>query len=344
MLGAATAISLAGVAIGRGPAFVRSLRGAWGRYALGGALDHGRVLDGARRRPAGADGLRRRPARVVGRLRGARRLAPAPRAPRPGPAVLVDDRGRGSRAPSWCSAERPSSRPEFGNESPGRIVDRCGPAPPGPERWNDEQRTQDRRPARRARRALHGGGRRVRRCERPRHRARHRPGLLRRDSYWFTDKLAIGRPGQAGHRAPGPASCTRMVGDLARGPTCRCRGSTCRPELQPNAFATGRNPHHAVVASPQGILQPLAAGRARRACWPTRSAHVKQPRHPHRFGRRRASRSGITFVARMAMWSAIFGGGATMTATEATPSACSPWRSSPRSPPALIQMASVRSP
>jgi len=73
MLGAATAISLAGVAIGRGPAFVRSLRGAWGRYALGGALTtvaYSMVLAAGRLAPTGYVAALRESSVVFGALAG----------------------------------------------------------------------------------------------------------------------------------------------------------------------------------------------------------------------------------------------------------------------------------
>jgi len=56
MLGAATALTIAGVVIGRGPAFVRSFPGAWPRYFAGGActtVAYSMVLAAGRLAPAG---------------------------------------------------------------------------------------------------------------------------------------------------------------------------------------------------------------------------------------------------------------------------------------------------
>ena len=79
------------------------------------------------------------------------------------------------------------------------------------------------------------------------------------------------------------------------------------PGDTPNAFATGRNPEHAVVAATEGILRVLSEDELEGVI-AHELAHVK-----HRdilIATLVASMAGtITFVARMAMYASIFSGG-----------------------------------
>jgi heat shock protein HtpX len=79
------------------------------------------------------------------------------------------------------------------------------------------------------------------------------------------------------------------------------------PGETPNAFATGRNPEHAVVAVTEGILRTLSEDELEGVI-SHELAHVK-----HRdilIATLVASMAGtITFVARMAMYASMFGGG-----------------------------------
>ena len=74
-------------------------------------------------------------------------------------------------------------------------------------------------------------------------------------SYWFSDKivLAMYRAKQVGpdHRL------SRMVAELAQRAQLPMPKVYIIPEASPNAFATGRNPHHAAVAATEGLLQIL---------------------------------------------------------------------------------------
>jgi len=74
-------------------------------------------------------------------------------------------------------------------------------------------------------------------------------------SYFFSDKIVLS---SYGAQEVGPDHrLYRIVGRLAERaglPMPRCY---VIPQPSPNAFATGRNPHHAAVAATEGILQIL---------------------------------------------------------------------------------------
>lgn len=77
-------------------------------------------------------------------------------------------------------------------------------------------------------------------------------------SYWFSDKIALS---MSGAREVGPQDAPeyyQMVQRLAARANLPMPRVYIIPEMTPNAFATGRDPHHAAVAATEGILQILS--------------------------------------------------------------------------------------
>jgi heat shock protein HtpX len=126
-------------------------------------------------------------------------------------------------------------------------------------------------------------------------------------SYWFSDKIAVKAAGAkpvTEQEAPGLYA---MVRDLTRQSGMPMPKLYVSPAAQPNAFATGRNPRHAAVAVTAGILQALDEDELR-GVLAHELSHVRN-RDILIGSVAAAVAMGITFVARIAMWGAIFGGG-----------------------------------
>ncbi len=126
-------------------------------------------------------------------------------------------------------------------------------------------------------------------------------------SYWFSDSIAI-RAARAR-----PVSEAQMpdyyavVRDLTTRAGMPMPKLYVTPDLQPNAFATGRNPEHAAVAVTQGILQ-MCSWEELRGVLAHEISHV---------GNRDILISSvaatiamaITLLSRMAAWGGLFFGG-----------------------------------
>ena len=125
-------------------------------------------------------------------------------------------------------------------------------------------------------------------------------------SYWFSDKLALrSAKAQVITREQAP-EFYEMIERLAARADMPMPTVAISPNAQPNAFATGRGPKHAVVCATQGLLQSLSRDEVE-GVMAHELMHVK-----HRdilIGSVAAAiATAISFMAQMAMFSSMFGG------------------------------------
>jgi heat shock protein HtpX len=125
-------------------------------------------------------------------------------------------------------------------------------------------------------------------------------------SYWFSDKMVL-----AMYQAqPLDEASAPMVYRIVRGLATRAGMPMPRiyliPTDTPNAFATGRNPEHAVVAVTEGILRILDEEELE-GVLAHELSHVKN--RDVLISTIAATLAGaITYLAHMAQWAAMFGG------------------------------------
>ena len=126
-------------------------------------------------------------------------------------------------------------------------------------------------------------------------------------SYWMSDKLAV-RAARAREVQPGELDWLRAdLEALAARGAMRTPRLFISPDMQPNAFATGRNESTALVCVTQGLLRTLDRDEVRGVV-AHELAHIK-----HRdilIGSIAAAvATGISAIANMAMFAGMFGGG-----------------------------------
>ncbi len=126
-------------------------------------------------------------------------------------------------------------------------------------------------------------------------------------SYWYSDKIVL-RMYRAQETTPQQApEIHQMVSALTQRAGLPMPKICVIPEEAPNAFATGRNPDHAVVAVTDGLIRTMNREEIM-GVLAHELAHVKN--RDILIGSIAATMAGaIMMVASMARWAAIFGGG-----------------------------------
>jgi len=132
-------------------------------------------------------------------------------------------------------------------------------------------------------------------------------GVMNFGSYWFSDKIVLSLY-RAKEVTPNQApELYEMVHTLSRNAGLPMPKVYIIPQDSPNAFATGRNPEHAVVAVTEGLLRIMDREEIM-GVLAHELAHVKN--RDILIGSIAATMAGaVMFLASMARWSAIFGGG-----------------------------------
>ena len=132
-------------------------------------------------------------------------------------------------------------------------------------------------------------------------------GVMNFVSYWWSDKIVLRmyKASEVGRDdAPELYSDVEELAQIAGLPMPRVY---VIPEQAPNAFATGRDPHHSVVAVTQGIMRLLNRSELKGVI-AHELAHIRN--RDILIGSVAATIAGaITYLAYMAQFAAIFGGG-----------------------------------
>jgi heat shock protein HtpX len=133
-------------------------------------------------------------------------------------------------------------------------------------------------------------------------------------SYWFSDKIVL-RMYNAKEVSPSESpELHQIVAELAQRANLPMPRIFIIPQDSPNAFATGRNPEHAVVAVTEGLLKLMNRDELQ-GVLAHELSHVKN--RDILIGSIAATMAGaIMILASMARWSAFLGGGSSTDSQE----------------------------
>ncbi len=131
-------------------------------------------------------------------------------------------------------------------------------------------------------------------------------GVMNFASYWWSDKIVLKMYKAQEVKYEDAPELYGDIQELAQNAGLPMPKVFIVPEQAPNAFATGRNPEHGVVAVTQGIMRLLSRDELK-GVLAHEMAHIKN--RDILIGSIAATIAGaITYIAYMAQFAAIFGG------------------------------------
>src|SRR3990170_3159852 len=130
--------------------------------------------------------------------------------------------------------------------------------------------------------------------------------VMNLSAYWFSDKIALSMAKARPVTETEAPELFRVVRDLAAKAQLPMPRVYVIEQAAPNAFATGRDPDHAVVAVTAGILE-VVSERELRAVLAHELGHVGN-RDTLVMAVVASVAGAISMLAQMAQWSMIFGG------------------------------------
>ena len=130
--------------------------------------------------------------------------------------------------------------------------------------------------------------------------------VMNLSAYWFSDRIALAFAGAREVSESEAPELYQTVAGLARDSNMPMPRVFVIEQAAPNAFATGRDPRHAVVAATTGILQ-ISSPRELRAVLAHELGHVRN-RDTLVMAIVASIAGAISYLGQMAQWSMWFGG------------------------------------